>query len=121
LLEESLYRVRVGFVMPFPEQDFDAVGEEHIGNIQLPGVVFGLLCGISGVEGITLGFNDRQRTSIPVTQYIVSFGAVAHHHFIANRIGVGSVPTLGSKHRINDYTGKGFVRIHLTPIIRWSL
>jgi hypothetical protein len=49
LLEESLDRARVGLALPVPETNLLAVGEEGIGDIDLAGVILGLLAASAGL------------------------------------------------------------------------
>jgi len=58
LIEEGKDRMREGFALPFPEQYFLAVGEKDIGDVQLPGIAFGLLGGITRTNGKAFGFDD---------------------------------------------------------------
>jgi len=43
LFEKGFYRMWERFAQPFPKQDFLAVGEKNIGDVQFLGIGFGLL------------------------------------------------------------------------------
>ena len=66
-----------------------------------------------GMVGV-LGFDHGQRMPMPITKNVIGAGAIGHHHFIANGIGIGNLPTLIGQQPVDENAGKGFVFIH-TP------
>ena len=109
LSKKGFYRTWKRFGLPFPEQDFFAVGEKHVRNAELPCVISSLLGCFNRLDGKAFGFEHRKRASVAVTEHVVRFGFVWEHVLITNVVGVFNLPALSAQQRIDPHAGKGFV------------
>ncbi len=110
LFEKGFDRTRKRFPLPFPKQDFFAVGEEYIGDIQLLGVGFGLFPRLDWIDRKSLGFDNGENPPVPVAEDIIG-AAYADDIFNADAILIVEIPTLVFKLGINNDAGKCLVTL----------
>jgi hypothetical protein len=108
LLEEGFHRTRERLKRPFPKQDFLAVGEEDIGDVQFLDVGFGMFRRVAWTDRKPLGLDDGQGATVAVAKRIV--GASGLEDVLeADAVLVVGVPALAFKLGVDDDAGKRLV------------
>ena len=102
--------MRERLALPFPEQNFFAVGEKKVRDVQFLGIGFGLLRRIAWTDWKSLGFDNGQGTSVPVVEYIVSASDL-EDIFIADAVLIAGIPALVFKLCVDNNARKRFIAI----------